>query len=53
MCALNRGRVAEAEMSDEMREVLALAAQTKRESNDFFDIRHPRGGLDPSGIDAF
>jgi thiamine biosynthesis lipoprotein len=50
MCALNRGGDAQAEMSDDMREVLALAAQTKRESHDFFEIRHPKGGLDPSGI---
>ena len=33
-----------------MREVLALAEQTKRETGGYFDIRRPDGTLDPSGI---
>ena len=48
--AINRARLAEADYSDEMREVLALAEQTKRETDGFFDIRKPDGSLDPSGI---
>jgi thiamine biosynthesis lipoprotein len=48
--ALNKGRVTYRELSREMREVLELAEQTKRQSNGFFEIRRPRGGLDPSGI---
>ena len=42
--------LAEADYSDEMREVLALAEQTRRETGGFFDIRRPDGRLDPSGI---
>jgi FAD:protein FMN transferase len=48
--ALNKGRVTDSEISREMREVLELAEQTKHESNGFFDIGRPQGGLDPSGI---
>jgi FAD:protein FMN transferase len=48
--AINRGSLAEADYSDEMREVLALAEQTKRDTNGFFDIATPDGSLDPSGI---
>jgi thiamine biosynthesis lipoprotein len=48
--AINRGRLAEQDYSDEMREVLALAEQTRRETHGFFDIRTAEGSLDPSGI---
>jgi FAD:protein FMN transferase len=48
--ALNKGRVTDSEISREMREVLELAERTKRQSNGFFDISRPQGGLDPSGI---
>ncbi len=48
--AINQARLDEADYSDEMREVFALAEQTKRESLGYFDIRKPGGGLDPSGI---
>ena len=48
--ALNQGRIQLDEISREMREVLELAERTKRESNGFFDISRPQGGLDPSGI---
>jgi thiamine biosynthesis lipoprotein len=50
IAAINRARLAEADYSDEMREVLALAEQTKRETDGFFDIRRADGSLDPSGI---
>ena len=33
-----------------MRDVLALAWQTKEETNGFFDIRKPDGSIDPSGL---
>jgi thiamine biosynthesis lipoprotein len=48
--AVNRGCLVEAKYSDEMREVLALADQTKRETGGFFNIRKTDGSLDPSGI---
>lgn len=48
--AINRGERRVAEYSDEMRDVLALADQTRQETNGFFDIRRPNGSLDPSGI---
>ncbi len=37
-------------MSEEMREVLAIAEKTKKETNGYFDIRHPDGHVDPSGV---
>jgi FAD:protein FMN transferase len=48
--ALNEGRLALADVSAEMRDVLALAARTKRETHGYFEIRRPDGSLDPSGI---
>ena len=49
--AINRGDVSRvSDYSDEMREVLALAEQTKHETDGYFDIRKPDGSLDPSGI---
>ena len=48
--ALNEGRSSYSQISGEMREVLELADRTRRESNGFFEIRRPTGGLDPSGI---
>lgn len=48
--SINRANLAEAGYSEDMREVLALAEQTRRETGGFFDIRKPDGSLDPSGI---
>ncbi|MCX5497536.1 FAD:protein FMN transferase [Kaistia dalseonensis] len=48
--AINQGRVAPADLSAEMREVLAIAARTKRETRGYFEIQRPDGSLDPSGI---
>ncbi len=48
--AINRGELAVADYSGEMREVLALAEQTQLETDGFFDIRTPDGRLDPSGV---
>ena len=55
---INRGEIAAAEASDEMREIFALAEQTKQETDGYFDIRRPDsvvvsgtiGPLDPSGV---
>ena len=47
---INQNRLAEPDFSREMREVLALADRTKRESRGYFDIRRADGTLDPSGI---
>lgn len=46
---INRGEVGELEYSDELREILAIAKSTKRETNGYFDVWH-KGNLDPSGI---
>lgn len=48
--ALNQGRLAAGAVSDEMREVLLLAERTRRETDGYFQLRRPGGGLDPSGI---
>ena len=37
-------------MSEEMREVFAIAEKTKRETGGYFDIRQPSGLIDPSGV---
>lgn len=37
------------EWSDEMKEVMKLSAETKRDTNGYFDIEH-NGVIDPSGI---
>src|SRR4051812_40331519 len=47
---INRGEFIQEQWSEEMREVLALAEQTKRETSGYFDIRRPDGLLDPSGV---
>jgi FAD:protein FMN transferase len=48
--AMNRGEIADATASTEMREVLALADRTRNETEGYFDIRRPDGSRDPSGI---
>ncbi len=47
---LSDGRLAKSAASREMREVLLLAEQTKRETNGYFDIYTPSGSFDPSGL---
>jgi thiamine biosynthesis lipoprotein len=47
---MNAGEVAPDAVSDDMREVLALADATKRETGGYFDARLPDGTFDPSGI---
>lgn len=48
--AINRGDLPIRDWSAEMMEVMALAAQTKDQTDGYFDIRKPDGSLDPSGI---
>lgn len=47
---INRGEIAEEDYSDEMREVLRLAEETKRDTNGYFDISRADGTMDPSGV---
>jgi thiamine biosynthesis lipoprotein len=47
---INAGTIAMDCVSDDMREVLALAERTKCETGGYFDARRPDGRLDPSGI---
>jgi thiamine biosynthesis lipoprotein len=47
---INRGSILEEEYSQEMREIFALAEQTKKDTNGYFDIMTPEGAYDPSGI---
>ena len=46
---LNRGELEEKDYSNEMKEVLSLAAETKKEADGYFDVWH-KGKFDPSGI---
>jgi FAD:protein FMN transferase len=48
--ALNQGRIAAADVSAEMQEVLGLAERTKRETGGYFEIRRSDGLVDPCGI---
>jgi thiamine biosynthesis lipoprotein len=48
--ALNDGRIAVGDVSPQMRQVLALAERTKRETDGYFEIRRADGLLDPCGI---
>ena len=46
----NSGQIPEGALSAEMRDVLAMAEQTRQESQGFFDVARPSGGCDPTGI---
>lgn len=48
--AINRGDIPVRDWSSQMRDVMALAEQTRNETGGYFDIRRPDGSLDPSGI---
>ena len=48
--AINEGRLAPEDASEEMRLVFALSEETKRETGGYFDIRRPDGRIDPSGL---
>lgn len=47
---INRRELKEKDLSDDMRLIFELAEETKIETNGYFDIRHPDGTVDPSGI---
>ncbi len=47
---INRGEIAAADYSADMREVFALSEETKRATNGYFDIRTAAGPIDPSGL---
>jgi thiamine biosynthesis lipoprotein len=47
---LNRGELTVDECGVDLREILTLSEETRRRTNGFFDIRTPRGPLDPSGL---
>lgn len=47
---LNRKELAAHDCSGQMREILALAEQTRIDSDGYFDVRRPDGTLDPCGI---
>lgn len=46
---VNRGDLQLDDYSDELRDILQLAEQTKQQTNGYFDVWH-RGTFDPSGI---
>jgi len=46
----NRGELPEADYSDDLKEVLALAENAKHATDGYFDVRRPDGKLDPSGV---
>ncbi len=47
---INAGRIRADDFSIEMLEIFALAEQTRRETEGYFDITRPDGTLDPSGV---
>lgn len=47
---INRGEINESGYSHDMKEVFALCAKTKKETNGYFDIVAKNGLYDPSGI---
>jgi thiamine biosynthesis lipoprotein len=47
---INRGEVLQEAFSDEMKEVLQLAKETKEETQGYFDVTTPEGSIDPSGV---
>ena len=47
---INRKEITPADYSSEMKEVLALCEETKKETMGYFDIVTPEGIIDPSGL---
>ena len=47
---INRGEFPEAEWSADMKEVFRLSEETKQLTDGFFDIKTPKGTIDPSGM---
>ncbi len=48
--AINSGKLKESEYSEEMKEVLHHCEETKALTRGYFDIKNPKGKLDPSGL---
>ena len=46
---INRGELSAAQYSEDMKTILALSEQTKKDTHGYFDIQH-NGMFDPSGI---
>ncbi len=49
-CRINRGEILPENYSAEMKEILVLAEQTKKETNGFFNIETTPGKINPVGI---
>lgn len=47
---INKGFLGTEDLSEDMKEILSLAAKTKQETEGYFDILTPAGNYDPSGI---
>ncbi|HEX4104070.1 MAG TPA: FAD:protein FMN transferase [Candidatus Paceibacterota bacterium] len=48
--AINEGKLPEEQWSEEMRLIFALAEETKRVTDGYFDMKTPTGAYDPSGL---
>lgn len=47
---INKGLTKEGDYSEEMKKVLSLSEEIKHRTNGYFDIKTPKGNLDPSGL---
>lgn len=50
LARLDRGELADDELSDDMHEVLGIAARAREDSGGVFDVRSPEGRLDTNGV---
>jgi thiamine biosynthesis lipoprotein len=47
---INKNKIKKEEYSDDMKEIFALAEETKKLTHGYFDILTPSGTIDPSGL---
>ncbi len=47
---INKGVITEADYSEDMREIFKLSEITKKETDNYFDIKTPSNSYDPSGL---
>jgi len=47
---INKGVLKEEDYSEDMKEIFKLSELTKKETNNYFDIRTPENSFDPSGL---
>jgi thiamine biosynthesis lipoprotein len=47
---INRGEISESEYSSDMTEIMRLAQLTNEQTQGYFNINQPSGGIDPSGV---